>query len=628
MDNKNQNKLNSKDLELNALEMLNKAADSRISDIKEKEENKENKVNKEEKEVVVSDTDEEMEKNVNKEIAEETEIPEQTENEIAEETTVTTQTEENKETPSETATDEEEKNADEETIQTDSEESSVFSEKQRTKEDVEREDAQTEEELRNLITTAIENKRILRKARIEKDIFPEEEKAVVKNTNSSSKKKSSKSGSQSNKNGKNSGQPKKKKTQPPENSVQKTKAKPIASDEWTDGANFDDEDNQEIVNPKKKGFFSKYKKTKITIIVIISVMLLIILAAVGLFFRYMGLLNRKSDDTKNYSSMPVNESDLVSEDDTFDKAKKEEELKARLAKTAKPISETGVTNILLIGEDVRDPKETGRGNTDVMMIVSINEKNKTITLTSLLRDVWVYLDEYGVSNKLNAAYWHGGSKYLEKVVEQYYGIEIDRYVSVNFLSFIDIVEAVGGLDFDVKANEAEAMKDPLDEVNDILGRKRGSGYVKAGKQHLDGYQALAYSRIRYNCGDDYGRTKRQRAVIAQIIKKSKKLSFLEIDSLLNKVLKKVTTDVTNGEAGDMVIKSLDYMNYRVQQLQVPAAGYFQSGFVDGLSVLLIDQYMDINQGIIRNVVYGTAKNADEAVKQLTSGTGSQAASGQ
>ena len=237
-----------------------------------------------------------------------------------------------------------------------------------------------------------------------------------------------------------------------------------------------------------------------------------------------------------------------------------------------------------------------------------------------MRDMWVYLEQFNTNSKLNAAYWHGGSEYLEEVIEQYFGIEINRYVSVNFESFIQIVEAVGGLDFDVKENEAEAMKAPLDEVNDIKKMKRGTGYVKAGKQHLNGYQSLAYARIRYNCGDDYGRTQRQRAAISQIIKKSKKLDLIEINDLLNKVLKKVTTDITTAEAGKMALDSFSYMSYSVQQLQMPAAGYFKEGVMNGLAVLEPDY--PGNMEILKKVVYGTAKNADEAIKQMQQSSGS------
>ena len=373
------------------------------------------------------------------------------------------------------------------------------------------------------------------------------------------------------------------------------------------------DDVKKSKNSNKKKRWSKKKKTGVALGIVGLVILLIIGLLVGGFFYYTHLLNRNGDNSKNYNKMPVDESNLTDSDDTFNEKKREEELRAQLSKNASKLSDDSVYNVLLIGEDVRDPNETGRGNTDVMMIISLNTKNKTITLTSLMRDMWVYLEQFNTNSKLNAAYWHGGSEYLEEVIEQYFGIEINRYVSVNFESFIQIVEAVGGLDFDIKENEAEAMKSPLDEVNDIKKLKRGTNYVKAGKQHLNGYQSLAYARIRYNCGDDYGRTERQRAVISQIIKKAKQLSFLEINDLLNKVLKEITTDIPDGEIASMLLNCFDYMKYDIQQLQIPASGYFNEDVIYNEAVLSPDY--EANAQILQKVIYGDAKTAEEAASE-------------
>ena len=90
-----------------------------------------------------------------------------------------------------------------------------------------------------------------------------------------------------------------------------------------------------------------------------------------------------------------------------------------------------------------------------MMIISINTKNKTITMTSLMRDMYIYMAQFDEGNRLNSAYWHGGCEYLEQCIEDYFGIQIDRYARVNFYSFIDIVETVGGIDMEVSKAEAE-----------------------------------------------------------------------------------------------------------------------------------------------------------------------------
>lgn len=532
MDNKNKGKLNSKDLEKNALELLNRAANGEKVSQSLKKEKENTKVNK------PAPVKVKVKQPVNEN----------------------------------TSDSEKEQNGKDDLPKAIIKSDETSTDKNKDAED--KIDINKDEEIKELISEAMENMK----------------KPANKNSDTPHKNKKRKA-APCNANAKNAPRPKKKK-------------KPTASN----GKNSKNRKNSK----KKKGTLAN-KKVKITVSIIAILFVVIIGVIVGLFFHYSHMLDRKGDSSKVYESMPVDSSDITSGADTFNKVIREQQLREQLAKKSKNISNQNVFNVLLIGEDVRDPKESGRGNTDVMMIISINKQNKTITLTSLLRDAWVYLDEFGTSNKLNAAFWHGGSKYLGKVIQQYYGITIDRYACVNFDSFIDIVKAVGGLDFNVKSNEAEAMKDPLDEVNDILGKPHGTGYIKAGKRHLDGYQSLAYARIRYNCGDDYGRTQRQRAVISQIIKKSKKLSLVQLDALLNKVLKKVKTDVTDGEIASMLLSAFDYMTYDVQQLQIPANNYFTNDKIDGLDVLTPN--FDANTAILEKVIYGKCKNAAQAGKE-------------
>ena len=127
--------------------------------------------------------------------------------------------------------------------------------------------------------------------------------------------------------------------------------------------------------------------------------------------------------------------------------------------------------------------------------------------------------QFDEGNRLNSAYWHGGCEYLEQCIEDYFGIQIDRYARVNFYSFIDIVETVGGIDMEVSKAEAEGMKKPMAEQNKYLKNKKGTDYISddifAGKSdedkvklHLNGNQALAFARLRYVGNSDYERTER------------------------------------------------------------------------------------------------------------------------
>ena len=395
-----------------------------------------------------------------------------------------------------------------------------------------------------------------------------------------------------------------------------------------------------------KGGWSVRKKTGVTLGFIFLALVLVMGIVVVLFFYYTGLLKER-DNTIRTDAPPVDSRDLVDSDDTLDEEAQEKELRALLEQKSRKISDENVMNVLLIGEDIRDTASQDRGNTDVMMLISLNKENKTVTLTSLMRDIWVYMEKFDISEKLNQAYWYGGAEYLSEVVEDYFSISIDRTVKVNFKQFIDIVETVGGLDFDVNYTEAVAMRDPLDEQNYYLNNPDETDYIdleqygkdeyvnyydEEGKfrttieyqsvedneihMHLNGNQALAYARVRYGCGDDYGRTMRQREAIEKIVQKSKNLSLLELDALAKLVLPEVETDLTEGEIAELLLNAFEYMGYDIQQMRVPADDYYRFEFINSQSCLAMNTWQfQANAAFLRYIIYGDCKNVEEAKAQ-------------
>ena len=115
---------------------------------------------------------------------------------------------------------------------------------------------------------------------------------------------------------------------------------------------------------------------------------------------------------------------IVSDDDTYEV----------------PIS-ADVYNILLIGSDTRVQGEVGRS--DAMILVSINQKTKRIYLTSFLRDCYVYLPGWG-HTRLNHAFAYEGPALLEQTLEENFKVHVDKYVAVDFFSFMDVVDTLGG----------------------------------------------------------------------------------------------------------------------------------------------------------------------------------------
>ena len=166
-----------------------------------------------------------------------------------------------------------------------------------------------------------------------------------------------------------------------------------------------------------------------------------------------------------------------------------------------------VSNVLLIGTDSRDLSQE-RGRSDSMILASINKKTRELTLTSFLRDSYVYIDdEYGYG-KLNAAYSYGGAGLLMDTIESNYGVRIDDYILISFAACANVIDAVGGVKLDLTDEEADAVNEILiSEVNELMGDDRNDDLLDCGgEQKLDGKQALSYSRIRYVGNADFDDT--------------------------------------------------------------------------------------------------------------------------
>jgi LCP family protein required for cell wall assembly len=106
-----------------------------------------------------------------------------------------------------------------------------------------------------------------------------------------------------------------------------------------------------------------------------------------------------------------------------------------------------VLNIMLVGSDSRTMTDWSRS--DVMILVSINKNTKKIVMTSLMRDIYLYVQGVGY-NRLNVAYAYGGPDLLLSTVQESFKVKVDQFVAVNFFSFIKVVDDLGGVDIDVR----------------------------------------------------------------------------------------------------------------------------------------------------------------------------------
>lgn len=221
-----------------------------------------------------------------------------------------------------------------------------------------------------------------------------------------------------------------------------------------------------------------------------------------------------------------------------------------------------VINIALFGVDTRDTKSL-TGNTDSIMILSLNTQTKKIKIISIMRDSLVGIERNGSKSyrKINSAYALGGPELAIKTINQSFNLDISEYATVNFFGMAEIIDAVGGIDVPLTEKEVVpyspgvfALNNCIYDICDKLKIDPKPYYVtESGTQHLNGIQATAYARIRYTANfwgtrDDYGRTERQRYVMEQLFNSVKNLPKTKYLSLIKTLLPFTETSLSVGDA--------------------------------------------------------------------------------
>lgn len=249
-----------------------------------------------------------------------------------------------------------------------------------------------------------------------------------------------------------------------------------------------------------------------------------------------------------------------------------------------------VYNILLVGSDVR-PEETV-GRSDTMILVSINKETKRIVATSFLRDTYVKIPIKNEFHKLNAAYAFGGIELLFETLQYNYGISVDKYVAVDFLSFIEAIDILGGLDVQVYEEELYWFNQYIHASNLMVEppEREDSDYVDHADgsfQHLNGKQALAYARFRYVGNGDFTRTDRQRRVVQNIFDKVKTMDVSTLVKLLDNIIPQITTNLTTDECMELIAMLPEMSKYEVVSWHIPDED-FKYMTIDGDDVVAID----------------------------------------
>lgn len=264
---------------------------------------------------------------------------------------------------------------------------------------------------------------------------------------------------------------------------------------------------------KKRAGKKQRRKRKYVIFAIEIVVLLILLLCVAVWLK-MGKINvNKLDENK----MIINE--LKSDD--------------------------GYTSIAVFGLDNRSNGNLTQGNSDVIMVASINNDTKEVKLCSIYRDTYLDRGE-GSYGKANAAYAKGGPEQAISMLNKNLDLGIKKYVTVDFNAVTKCVDALGGVELDITEDELKWINGYIETTADVTGEK-ANFISKAGKQLCDGTQATAYARIRYTTGDDFKRAERQRIVIEQMFAKAKSSNISTLNKMVDSLFKEISTNLTQKE---------------------------------------------------------------------------------
>ena len=346
--------------------------------------------------------------------------------------------------------------------------------------------------------------------------------------------------------------------------------------------------NKEKINPVS-AFLWKNKKRRAKNIYFLLVMLLCtVTVAMGFVIEKLDLMDTGDDtvieeNNGNLSSEIIFEEEDLEMTQAIDSAGSLNDYLYQWANNGGALySSKNVINILLVGLDSKDALKYG-GRSDSLILVSLNKKTEKISMCSFFRDSWCYMNLAGKDSysKINASYLYGGPDALINTIENNFKIDIDYYVAVDFSSFRDIIDALGGITVEVQEYEAN-----------YINRTNPDFHIEAGPAvKLTGKQALVFARIRKSDYDsDVSRTRRQRQVITSLIQSAKSASLSQLNNMLDTLFAYVKTDLTKSQILSYAAQALakGWINYDITQFTLSDKEIFRTGYVGNSAVVFID----------------------------------------
>ena len=290
------------------------------------------------------------------------------------------------------------------------------------------------------------------------------------------------------------------------------------------------------------------------------------------------------------------------------------------------IVDTGYMNIALFGVDATTPNGLYKGSrSDCIMIASVNMDTGDIKLVSVYRDTYLNLgtDTY---NKCNHAYSGGGAEQAIKMLNMNLDMDITNFVTVNYQSLIDLIDGLGGIYIDVDKNELKHINNYQITINKDLNLGGYTPVKETGYQKLNGLQATAYCRIRYDIpGGDFGRASNQREVIKAIEEQAKNTDAATLTKVFTKVIDEIYTSIDSKALLDLVS---NINNYRiVEEGGFPAENMRTTGNIGakGSCVIPLDLESNVvwlHQFLFEDDNYSVSNTVKECGAKIKSDTSS------
>jgi len=260
-----------------------------------------------------------------------------------------------------------------------------------------------------------------------------------------------------------------------------------------------------------------------------------------------------------------------------------------------------VENILLIGLDGTNDKLPKRS--DTMIILTIDKLNKSLKLISLARDTLVKIPGRG-EEKLTHAYAYGQEELLMQTINENFNLNIKDYAVVNFKSFIDIVDIVGGVDIYINKDEINHLNEVIKASYEINHNDINNiEYIKSNGNHtLNGYQTLAYARIR-KLDTIYKRDERQRMILSNIAHKLSDISISKYPQIAKSILRHVKVNISFDKIIKLALISHKLASYDIDQLEFPVSKYRKDGNIGENGTYVVKWDKNKNIELLHKFIY-------------------------